>query len=242
MIELPTKVSAPVSQNPNRIIIYSQPKMGKTTFVSQLENNLIIDLERGSKFVTALKVEANSLADLGEIGQGIIKAGKPYKYVTIDTVSKLEDWCEWEATETYMNSIMGKTFNRNDKGQILPREKWESVLGLPNGAGYLWLRTSFKKWIDRMSTTTEHLILVAHIKDKSIEKKGKEITAKELDLTGKIKSITCANADAIGYMYRTEEGVLRLNFITSDEIACGARVEHLKGKDIEADWKLIFKD
>jgi len=242
MIELPTKVIEPTTQNPGRIIIYSQPKMGKTTFMSQLENNLIIDLEKGSKFVTALKVEVNSLTELGEVGQGIIKAGKPYKYVTIDTVSKLEDWCEWEATETYMNSLVGKAFNRNPQGQILPKEKWESVLSLPNGAGYLWLRTSFKKWIDRMATVTDHLILVAHLKDKSIERKGKEISAKELDLTGKIKSITCANADAIGYMYRTEEGELRINFIASDEVACGARVEHLKGKDIEADWKLIFKN
>lgn len=242
MIELPKTVIKPTSQNPNRIIIYSQPKMGKTTFVSQLEGNLIIDLEKGSKFVTALKVEVNNLIELAEVGQSIIKEGKKYKYVTIDTVSKLEDWCEWEATETYMNSIVGKTFNRNQAGQILTRDKWESVLSLPNGAGYLWLRTSFKKWIDRMASTTDHLILIAHIKDKSIEKKGKEISAKELDLTGKIKSITCANADAIGYMYRTDEGELRLNFITSDEIACGARVEHLKGQDIPADWKLIFKD
>lgn len=242
MIELPKKVIAPQHQNPGRIILYSQPKMGKTTFVSQLENNLIIDLEKGSRFVTALKVEVNNLTELSEVGQQIIKDGKPYKYVTIDTVSKLEDWCEWEATETYMNNLMGKSFNRNNAGQILPRDKWESVLSLPNGAGYLWLRTSFKKWIDRMAMTTDHLILIAHIKDKSIERKGKEISAKELDLTGKIKSITCANADAIGYMYRTDKGDLRINFITSDEVACGARVEHLKGQDIEADWKLIFKD
>lgn len=239
-MELPTKPIVPENQNPGRIIIYSQPKMGKTTFLSQLENNLIIDLERGSKFVSALKVEANSLAELSEVGQAIIKAGKPYKYVSIDTISQLEEWCEVEATESYMNSLQGKNFNRDLSGKIIPREKWESVLSLPNGAGYLWLRESFKKWITRMSLTAEHLILIAHIKDKSIERKGKEISTKELDLIGKNKIIVCSKADAIGYMYRTEDGELRLNFITSDEIGCGSRVEHLKGKDIPADWNLIF--
>ncbi len=38
-----------------------------------------------------------------------------------------------------------------------------------------------------------------------LEKKGKEVAVKDLDLTGKIKQITCANADAVGYIYREDE-------------------------------------
>lgn len=240
-MELPKTKIEPLNQNPGRIIIYSQPKMGKTTFLSQLDNNLIIDLEKGSRFVSAMKVEVNNLNELSEVGLAIIQSGKPYKYVSIDTVTKLEDWCEWEATENYMKSIAGKNFNRDIRGNVLPRNEWESVLGLPNGAGYLWLRNSFKTWVDRMASTTEHLILVAHLKDKSIERKGKEISAKEIDLTGKLKTIACANADAIGYMYRNDKSELRINFIASEDLAAGSRVEHLKGQDIEADWNLIFK-
>ena len=47
MIVLPTeKVKAKVN-NPRFLIIYGRPKAGKTSCVSALENNLIIDLEGG---------------------------------------------------------------------------------------------------------------------------------------------------------------------------------------------------
>jgi hypothetical protein len=241
-MELPKVPIKPTTQNPKRVVIFSQPKMGKTTFASQLENNLIIDLEQGSDYVTALKVQANSLAELNDIGKAIHEAGKPYKFITVDTCTKLEEWCEMEATETYMNSPMGKSFNRTPDGKTLPQAKWDSVLTLPNGAGYLWLRESYKKWIGKLATLAPHIIIIAHIKDKFLERKGKEFTAKDLDLTGKIKSITAANADAIGYMYRDKDSKLRISFVSSDEVLCGSRVEHLKGTDIEADWKLIFLD
>lgn len=240
MIELPKTPIKPVTQNPKRIVLFSSPKMGKTTFASQLPGNLIIDLENGSDYVEALKVKASNFAELGEVGKAISDAGKPYQYITIDTVTMLEEWCETEATETYMNSPMGKSFNRDDAGKILPKSKWDSVLTLPNGAGYLWLRESYKRWISKMSLLAPHVILIAHIKDKFLERKGKEFTAKDLDLTGKIKSITAANADAIGYMYRDTKGELRISFVSSDEVLCGSRVAHLKGKDIEADWNQIF--
>ena len=239
-MELPKTLIKPTTQNPKRIVLFSSPKMGKTTFASQLENNLIIDLENGSDYVEALKLKANNFTELAEIGTAVIKAGRPYKYVTIDTITALENWCELEATETYMNSLVGKGFNRGSDGKPLPQNQWTSVLTLPNGAGYLWLRESYKKRINQLSTLAPHTILVAHIKDKFLERKGKEFTAKDLDLTGKIKSITAANSDAIGYMYRNEKSELRITFISSDEILCGSRVEHLKGQDIEADWKKIF--
>ena len=47
MIVLPKeKVKAKV-ENPRFLIIFGKPKAGKTTLASKLDNNLIIDLERG---------------------------------------------------------------------------------------------------------------------------------------------------------------------------------------------------
>ena len=65
-----------------------------------------------------------------------------------------------------------------------------------------------------------------------IEKKGKEVQAKDLDLTGKLKAITCSDADAIGYLYRGTDNELIINFQSSDEVTCGARPAHLKGQQI----------
>lgn len=238
------------------MILYSQPKAGKTTFASRLPSSLIIDLEKGTDLIEATKVNADSLVELAKWGRAIKdkftldEAGKiigyPYNFVIIDTITKLEEMCEWEATEDYMNSIMGKKFNRDDNGNDIPRPMWESVLSLPNGAGYLWLRTSFKRWIDRLATLAPQVIFIAHLKDKVIEKAGREVSAKDVDLTGKIRAITCADADAIGYLYRKEDSkgvsTLRINFSSSETVLCGSRVAHLAGQDIEADWDKIFID
>ena len=241
---LPMEPLEAETQNPTRLILYGPPKVGKTTFAAQLSNNFIIDLEEGTKSIAALKAKVNSLDELKIVGTKIKNAGYPFKYITIDTVTTLEDWCEWQATYDYMASIVGKKFNKDDNGNLLDRSMWESVLSLPNGGGYLWLRLAYKRWIDALATLAPHIIMIAHLKDKVIEKQGKEVSAKDLDLTGRIKAIACAGADAIGYIYRTEDdkGIssLRVNFASSDTVICGARPLHLRGADIPADWSQIF--
>jgi len=128
-MELPKEKVKASRKSPKNMIIYGPPKIGKTTMLSLLNNCLIIDLEDGSDMVDALKIKANSLADLQKIGTEIIKAGKPYKYVAIDTISKLEEWCEGYAKAIYKKTPMGKNFDSKNENL--------SVLSLPNGAGYL---------------------------------------------------------------------------------------------------------
>ena len=232
-MELPkTKIKAS-RKSPKNMIIYGAPKIGKTTVLSQLDDCLIIDLEDGSDMVDALKVKVTSLKELGEVGKAIHQDKKPYKYVAIDTISKLEEWCEADAKVLYMQTPMGKNFDTKNPGA--------SVLSLPNGAGYLYLRMAYKEWIDKLNKLADHIILVGHLKDKMLEKKGKEVAVKDLDLTGKIKQITCANADAVGYIYR-EGTETMISFDSMEDITAGSRCEHLKGKTIPMTWSEIFID
>lgn len=90
-IVLPTKKVQAERVNPKRMVIYSKPKTGKTTAFAGLDNNLILDLENGTDFVDALKIKVNSLQELLDTGKAIKAAGCPYKYVTVDTVTALED-------------------------------------------------------------------------------------------------------------------------------------------------------
>jgi len=232
-MELPkTKVKAS-RKSPKNMIIYGPPKIGKTTVLSQLDNCLIIDLEDGSDMVDALKVKVNSLAELANLGREIIKQGKPYKYIAIDTISKLEEWCEAEAKKMYKLTAMGKNFDKNNEGL--------SILSLPNGGGYLYLRLAYKKWIDRLNLLADRVILVGHLRDKMLEKKGKEVSVKDLDLTGKIKQMTCSNTDAIGYVYREGEDTM-ISFNSLEDITAGTRCEHLKGKTMPLKWSEIYID
>ena len=233
MITLPKKKVKASRKSPKNMVIYGPPKIGKTTALSQLDDCLIIDLEDGSDMVDALKVQVGSLAELAEVGKAIMKEGKPYKYIAIDTITKLEEWCEEEAKKIYTATPMGKNFEQKNPGA--------SVLSLPNGAGYLYLRIAYKKWIDRLNKLADHIILVGHLKDKMLEKKGKEVATKDLDLTGKIKSITCANADAIGYIYREDDQTM-ISFNSMDDVTAGSRCDHLKGETMPLQWSSIFID
>ena len=233
MTGLPKTIVKASRKSPKNMVIYGPPKIGKTTMLSKLDNCLIIDLEDGSDMVDALKVKVNNLDMLAVIGKEIIKEKKPYKYVAIDTISKLEEWCEVEGKRIYMKTPMGKNFEQKNPGA--------SVLSLPNGAGYLYLRIAFKQWIDRLNLLADHVILVGHLKDKMLEKKGKEVAVKDLDLTGKIKQITCANADAIGYIYREDETTM-ISFNSLDDTVAGSRCDHLKGQTMPFEWNKIFID
>jgi len=230
---LPTEKVAIARKSPRHMIIYGPPKIGKTTAIAKLDGCLIIDLEQGSDMVEALKIKANNLKELADVGKAIVKAGKPYKYIAIDTLTQLEVWCEQEAKELYRQTPMGKNFDPDNKGL--------SVLSLPQGAGYLDLRMAVKKWMDKLETLSDHIIYIGHLKDKMLEKKGKEVSAKDLDLTGKIRNIACSNSDAIGYVYRDGNKTM-ISFDSSEDINAGSRCDHLKGQVIELDWTKIYID
>ena len=218
-IVLPTKKVKAERVNPKRIVIYSKPKTGKTTAYAGLEDNLIIDLENGADYVEALKVKVSSLQELLDTGKAIKAASNPYKYITIDTVTALEDMIMPLAIKLYRQTPMGKNYDG------------DNVTTLPNGAGYLYIRQAFFQVLDFIDTLAPTIILSGHIKDKVVDDKGEMVMSANIDLTGKIKSLICANADAIGYMYRKGNQTI-LSFKTNEEVTCGARPEHLRNEEV----------
>jgi hypothetical protein len=218
-IVLPTSKVKAERVNPKRMVIYSKPKTGKTTCYAGLEDNLILDLEHGADFIEALKVPITSLQQLLDTGKAIREAGKPYKYITIDTVTALEEMIHPLAVKLYRATPMGKNFDG------------DTITTLPNGAGYLYIRQAFFQVLDFVDTLADNIILSGHIKDKQVDDKGELVMSANIDLTGKIKSLICANADAIGYMFRKGTQTI-LSFKSNDEVTCGARPDHLRNKEI----------
>lgn len=227
-MKLPKEKIPATKINPGTILLFGMPKVGKTTIFSKLDDCLLIDLEGGSDFVDAVKVQINSFDELKELKAALQESydgvNPVYKYGVIDTVTILEDMVLPLAKGLYMDTPMGKNFKDDD------------VRKLANGAGYMYLREAFFAVIDSLKPYFSTLILVGHVKDKMIEKNGQELTEKSVDLTGKIKSLTAAKVDAIGYMYA--EGNKRfIDFSPSEEIIGGCRAKHLEGKVIEISSK-----
>jgi hypothetical protein len=239
-VVLPFKLIEPDSSSPNNLIIFSKPKTGKTELVSKLPNCLILDFEKGSRFVSALKVQIESVADLRAYGSEILKIYKetgkyPYDYIAVDTVTALEALALIHAETVFMRTPMGKNWlKKGEDGKLAAdagKRKYGNIIGMPDGAGYHYLRLAFDELLGFINTLAPRIILLGHIKDVNIDKEGVMFTAAELDLTGKLKRITTSDSDAVGYLYRKGKKNI-LSFKTKEEVACGARPKHLSNEEI----------
>lgn len=246
-IVLPTERRKAQSYNPRLMVLFGKPKQGKSTLMAALDNNLIIDLEDGYRALDVMAVQARSTADIFEIRNLIrdkIKEndGKmPYRFITIDNATRLEEFSLPYAAALYRQTPMSGTWGmRKDKignllldksGKPVPDPKAD-VRQLPSGAGYLYLRKALKEMITMFQPLCETLILICHVKDKQIRKNDEETTEMSVDLAGKMADIICGEADAIGYVSRQGNKTL-ISFKGGDNNIRGSRPLHLREKVFE---------
>ena len=239
MVELPTQKRPASEKGPHMMLVYSAPKAGKTTIVSLLENSLLIECEpHGADYVDAVVIEASKPKEFNEIIDALVEQGKPYKYVIVDTVTKLDEWSEIVGTYGYMNKPQGKKFNlkderRPDGGKFTHTDKeFQTVHELGQGYGYRYSRNVMIDWYNRLSEVAEHVILLAHIKDKYIEsRQGDTVETKDISLTGKVKESFTTRVDAVAHFYRKgNEGILNFANEHNQAIGIGGRCKHLTGE------------
>lgn len=253
-MELPTEIIKATEVNPKVLILFSKPKSGKTTIVAALKDCLLIDFEKGSDYVNALKVNVNTFDDLKEL-KNALKAkyeengNQPiYTYGAFDTVTALEEIALEYALQIYRKLPIGKNLGLNPKtGEY----SFVDLRTLPNGAGYLYIRQAFLSIIDSFKPFFKYLILLGHTKDKMINRMGKELSENTLDLTGKLERLVSAGADGLGFVYRVKNQTI-INFNGGEDSIVEARPAHLRGKEIviaESDddgkftfyWDRIYK-
>lgn len=236
-IVLPTKKQQVLDYNPRLLVIYSKPKMGKSTFCAALDDNLIIDLDKGGyRALEAMVVPASSYTELREIAISLDAKKKelgkvPYRFITLDNSTHLEEYCLYYALLLYRQTQQGKEFgNYTDKDGKTVFNKKADVRQLPRGGGYLYVREAVKRAIEMFMPYCETLILIGHVKDSLINKDGKEMSEMSLDLSGRLSDIICGDADAVGFM-RREGNQSIISFKTSGDLNKGARPKHLREKE-----------
>lgn len=210
-----------VSQNPKTMLLYGAPKVGKTTALSQLDDCLIIDTEGGANMIEGYVEAINSRKELIELLKQA-QEGHEYKYVAIDTIDKIATWAEQAVCE---------------------EESVSAVQDLAFGKGFGLVREKVLNTVSILKTIFPHVIIIGHRKWARAVVDSKAIVEPEsLDLTGKLKNMLMADCDAIGYVYRDEEkGNLMVSFKANESLEAGSRSPHLKGKELELKWNLIYK-
>lgn len=242
-IVLPTERRKAQNYNPKFIIFFGKPKSGKSSVMASLDSNLIIDLEDGYRALDVMVLQAHDVNALFGIEKAIEEKTKadgkqPYRFITIDNATRLEELALPYAAHLYRQSPMGAGWGflkdkvglpvKDKNGRPVPDPKAD-VRQLPNGAGYLYLRQAVRKMIDMFKPLCDTLILVAHVKDRQIKKDGEEMSEMAVDLAGKLSDIICGEADAIGYIYRDSNKTL-VSFEGGNNTIREARPLHLRGK------------
>lgn len=267
---LPDDISKVTTTAPRDFVIVSIPKMGKGTILGALtreKNAIVFDLEKGGyEYIPARKISTytNDKTTRWESFKNYIKyrnalldeKGK-YDYLIVDGMSDLDDLSEIGGTLHYMNTIIGKKFNRvggTETGRKYEPDEpeFKSVLTLPEGAGYLHTRNWFMQQIEFFRQIAPYRIYAAHITDKYIKDNGKEeVMGTEIALTGQLKRIFASKVTALAKL--VAEGNERyLNFdVLNDSIVAGSRAPQLKGRiliskqdsngNLETYWDNIYK-
>jgi hypothetical protein len=247
---LPDDVITVVGNPPPRdLCVISIPKMGKGTIFGDFTtkyNAIAFGLEKGGyEYIAARKLEIYPSQDttLWEAFNNYIKYRKAlldnkgkYQYIIIDGLTDLDVLSEIGGTLKYMDTIIGKSFNR--VGNIKDGEKlnygdpgWKSVLTLADGAGYQHTRTWFKEQVEIFKQIAPYRLWAAHVTDKTIKDNGKEeVIGSEIALTGQLKRIFAAGVTSLAKL--TADGEERyLNFeVANDSIIAGSRAPQLSGK------------
>lgn len=84
-------------RRPQRVVIYGQHGVGKSTLIAGLEKPLILDTEDGTAHLDVARVKIGSLEELRDVMRELVqqlKAGEcEFKTIALDTADRLWDMC-----------------------------------------------------------------------------------------------------------------------------------------------------
>lgn len=253
---------------PRELCIVGGRKIGKSTVGADLSRNLpdanacaILSLDVPDGYVYTeegyIKLEPKNVFEIQKLYKQALrimqtKGRRPYKFLYVDTVTSLETMCWQLATQQYMATPAGQSFNRVSKkrikddpdvaaavargelveGQTIPEDSqyYLQVDVLEYGGGYAYLRNAFRTVLGWLRHLAERIIYVAHIRDSQLQKDSVLKAAKAMDLTGKVASILATEVDALCFASRTGRKLV-LDFATND-IESGSRYTALDGQKV----------
>ena len=210
-----------VRLNPNLVLLYGAPKVGKTTVLTQLEDCLLIDTEHGADMLNAFVHNVNSREELIEFYK-TAGEGHDYKYFALDTIDKVVEWTE---------------------KSVCQEHGVDDLSALPFGKGWFEVRTKVMNNIKMLQKLVDNVIIIGHRKIASAVENSTAVDPESLDLSGKLKNQIMSACDAIGYMFRDEESELVVSFQGGTALEAGSRCNHLRGEMFLFDWdKIYLKD
>jgi len=169
------------------ILLYGQPKIGKSTFCSQMDNPLFLATEPGLNALEVYEVQIPDWKTFLQVCAEIAQGGHPFKTIVIDTVDNL-----WKACAEHF------------------REKLDIVheSDLPYGKAYMLIRDEFLRVLRKMSLLPYGLILTSHVEVEEIKTRTQTINKAVPSIPKSGRTTVLGWVDMILYatMETTEDG------------------------------------
>ena len=241
IVNLPIKPTPPTEINPRALLLYGLPLTGKSRFCAQLpEPYIIADLDGHCAYHECChSPHLKTYLEIFEFIIAVRKAGKPYKYIVLDSLSRLEEAAAVSATKIYNDNL---------------KEGAQPVRDLRQagaGRGYNDLYSEIQNVVTAFLDLAPYVIFIGHTRDKWDQEKSMQMdytlkkgvvkdilaepTEKILDLPGKYAKNFLSQMHAVGYFRKGGEIIFEG---TVDMYA--SRVKHLDGVTIKADWSKIY--
>ena len=167
------------------LLIYGQPKTGKSTFGSQLPRSLFLNFEQGTNALAGIRsVPILRWTDAKKVLTQLRQpqAKEMYDSIVVDTAS-----IAWQLCEKY----------------ICQRENVDSIRDVPWGQGWSMLKQEFSEFWREITLLGFGILFIAHSKEKPTEmhdEEGNPITAVCPDLPSNAYTIINSIVDIIGYL------------------------------------------
>ena len=201
------------------LLIYGQPKTGKSTFGSQLPRALFMNFEQGTNALAGIR--SQPILRWTDAKKVLTQLRKPqakemYDTIVVDTAS-----IAWQLCEKY----------------ICQRENVESIRDVPWGQGWNMLKQEFSEFWREITLLGFGILFIAHSKEKPTEMRdedGEAITAVCPDLPNQCYTIINSIVDIIGYLQvqMNPDGTSERYLYTrsTPTVFAGSRYQYLKAK------------
>lgn len=188
-MELPTKKSEVKKKLEDYIVlIYGSPKIGKTTFCSQLNEPLFLLTEAGTNALSVYSLSINTWSDFKEacklINNGIKRGDFKFKTIVIDTYDNLCDIC----TDYVMK----------ENGLSHPSD-------LEFGKGYNLVVKELARFLNFLSLLPVGLVFTSHEKIREIKTRTSSYNKATPSPSGAYRNLIIGMSDLILYATTTQK-------------------------------------
>ena len=178
-VTLPTQRSQPTTElGQQTVLLYSAPKLGKSTFASRFPDAVFLECEPGLNHLDVFKVPTYTWDDFLAACKLIAEGNHSFKTIVVDTVDNAFKFCS---------------------EHVCARHNIEYEGDMGHGKGWALVKNEWHRVLTRLASLPYGLVLISHAQDKTIETRTGEYTKTQPSLPDRARNVVLGLVDIILY-------------------------------------------